>query len=318
MSSTSKADSRSGPASSPSRSNDATRRRTSVSSRNVGVPVSNHHAPNRRSVEQQQDVERVVDAVGAPGAAGALRHGGRTAVGGAGGRVPPPRVAVVPLADGRPIQARQLRAEHRVEVLVRIAADGPLYARIQRDVLEIVQPGEQAHLRELAHPRQEHEPHVRVAALDDRIQLAQFTPGWPGPASRRPSASRIGLSYSSTSTTTCPRPAPRCRSAINWRNAGRRARRRQRQARLGRQLVEQLRQFRVQPLRGGDADRAQVQPHHRMAHRPVPVVVDGQPPEQRLVPLEQFLDGVQQQTLAEPPRAGQEIVLAPSATSCRT
>ena len=47
-----------------------------------------------------------------------------------------------------------------------------------------------------------------------------------------------------------------------------------------------------------------------MPHRPVPPVVDGQPLEQRLVALEQLLAGVQEQALAEAPRARQEVVLA--------
>ena len=47
-----------------------------------------------------------------------------------------------------------------------------------------------------------------------------------------------------------------------------------------------------------------------MPHRPVPPVVDGQPLEQRLVALEQLLAGVQEQALAEAPRARQEVVLS--------
>ena len=47
-----------------------------------------------------------------------------------------------------------------------------------------------------------------------------------------------------------------------------------------------------------------------MPHRPVPPVVDGETLEQRLVALEQLLAGVQEQALAETPRARQEVVLS--------
>ena len=53
---------------------------------------------------------------------------------------------------------------------------------------------------------------------------------------------------------------------------------------------------------------AEVQPHHRVALRPVPAVVDGQAPEQRLVALEQLLERVDEQALAEPAGARQEVV----------
>ena len=48
-----------------------------------------------------------------------------------------------------------------------------------------------------------------------------------------------------------------------------------------------------------------------MADRPVPPVVNLKASEQGFGPLEQLLDGVEQQALAEPPRARQEVVLAP-------
>ena len=54
----------------------------------------------------------------------------------------------------------------------------------------------------------------------------------------------------------------------------------------------------------------EAEPQHRMAHRPIPAVVDGQPLKQRLVALEQFLARVQKQTLAKAPRTRQEVVRA--------
>ena len=73
------------------------------------------------SVEEQEDVEWVVHLLLAP-----------------------PTVAVVPVADLVPVEPRELRREHGVQVRVRVAADGGV-ARVQGDVLEIVQAGEQAH-----------------------------------------------------------------------------------------------------------------------------------------------------------------------------
>ena len=53
---------------------------------------------------------------------------------------------------------------------------------------------------------------------------------------------------------------------------------------------------------------AEAQPHHRMRRGPVPVRMDVQTPEQGLVSLEQALQCVEQQALAEPARPGEEIV----------
>ena len=68
--------------------------------------------------------------------------------------------------------------------------------------------------------------------------------------------------------------------------------------------------FLVQVARFPEVATAEAEAQHGMAHRPVPPVVDGEPLEQRLVALEQLLARVQEQALAEAPRARQEIVLA--------
>lgn len=54
----------------------------------------------------------------------------------------------------------------------------------------------------------------------------------------------------------------------------------------------------------------EAQPQHGMPDRPIPVLVDVEGFEQRLVSFEQFFHRVQQQTLAELPWAGQEVALA--------
>ena len=53
---------------------------------------------------------------------------------------------------------------------------------------------------------------------------------------------------------------------------------------------------------------AEAEPQHRVAHGPVPAVVDRQTGEQGLVAFEQLLQRVQEQALAEAPRARQEVV----------
>ena len=52
----------------------------------------------------------------------------------------------------------------------------------------------------------------------------------------------------------------------------------------------------------------EVEPHHGIAHRPVPMPVDVEPFEQGLVALEQLLQRVEEQALAEAPRAGEKVV----------
>ena len=67
-----------------------------------------------------------------------------------------------------------------------------------------------------------------------------------------------------------------------------------------------LRQARLHLARFLGVAAAEAQSHHRMANRPVPPVVDVEPREQRLVPLEQVLQRIQKQALPEAPRAGQK------------
>ena len=64
-------------------------------------------------------------------------------------------------------------------------------------------------------------------------------------------------------------------------------------------------------VRNDEIAPAEAEPHDRMAYRPVPLVVHGEAPEQLLASLEQLLQRVHQQGLAEPARTRQEIVLAP-------
>ena len=56
---------------------------------------------------------------------------------------------------------------------------------------------------------------------------------------------------------------------------------------------------------------AEAQAHDRMADRPVPSGMDVKPLEERFVPLEQLLAGVEEKALAEAPGPRQEVMLAP-------
>ena len=75
----------------------------------------------------------------------------------------------------------------------------------------------------------------------------------------------------------------------------------------GRHLIRDVRR---QGVRSGEVTAAEVELQHRMTHRPVPVVMDGQAFEQRPVALEELLQPVHQQALPEAPGARQEKVLA--------
>ena len=253
----------------------------------------------RAAAEQQQDVERVVDPV-----------------------VPRPVVAVVPVANPLPVQTRQLRSEHRVEVGLGIAADGGV-ARVHREVDEVVEAREHAHLRGFlmrgvpprapprrapADPGQEGEADVGVAGLDRPIEPAQIV---PVPARDRGSLQRVQdrlvvLVHQHHDAL----PGPRVQRAKQLAEAFR-----------GRVVARgnpgvfggggQLRHRAGMHVPGlAEVPGAEVEPHDGMPHRPVPSIVDVEPGEQRLAALGQLLEGVEEQALAEPPRARQEVVLA--------
>ena len=172
---------------------------------------------------------------------------------------------------------------------------------------KIVEPREQAHLGELAHPGEQGELHVRVAGLDRRVQPAQVVRGWRGPLPASPARPGSALSYSSTSTTTRS-PVRSCSASIRSPKTLRRGSVAGSEVRPSLDAVELGRRVRVQVVRLLVVSAAEVESQHRAALRPVPIVVDGEAPEQRLVALEQLPDGVHQQALAEAPRAGEEVV----------
>ena len=241
--------------------------------------------PEAAPVEQQQDVEGVVDFFLAE-----------------------PVVAVVPVADLVPVESGQLGGEHRVQVFFRVPADGGI-ARVEGDVGEVVEAGEQADLGELAHPGDEGEADVGFAVLEDGVEAAQEVAVGAG----RPrlfegvenrlvvlvDQHRDGLSgplvqgFQQEGEPLGARPVFRC------------------QVRPAFDAVQLRHEARLDLARLLEVAAAEAQAHDRMADRPVPPGVDGQPLEKGFVPLEQLLAGVEEQALAEAPRPRQEVMLAP-------
>ena len=207
-----------------------------------------------------------------------------------------------------PVQPAQLRREHRLQIPLRVSADRRI-APIEREVGEVVQLREQVHLRELADAGEERELHVRVARLDRPVQPAQVV---------AVGARHLRLLHQRVQDRLVvlvhqhhhPLPGLLVQSFQQICEA---ARRRQvfgchPVAPFGR--GELLHDACFQQPRLAKVAAAEVQPHHRMPLRPVVAVVDVEPREQLLVALEQLLQRVQEQALAEPPRARQEVVLA--------
>ena len=202
------------------------------------------------------------------------------------------------------------------------AADGRA-ARVQGEVGEEVQVGEQADLRELADAGEEGELDVGVAVLERAVQPPQVVA--VGPRLLVAGAGG-GPPFVPRELRLVPRVQDRLVVLVHQHDGA-----------LARPLVQRLQQVGEASRGGGDAGggqsgpafgrgelphdaRAQLlrplevaageaQPHDGAALRPVPGVVDGQPPEQRLGAFVQLLEGVHEQALAEAPGARQEVVL---------
>ena len=247
------------------------------------MPVSNQCAANSPAAEQQQHVVRVVHLLHAQ-----------------------PAIAVVPLAHPLPVQAGQLRAEHRVQVGLGVAADRRV-DRIQRQIGEVVQLREQVHLRELADTRQEGEPHVRVRVLDHPVQPAQKVAVGARHVRRvhQRVQDRLVVLVDQHGH---PLPGMRMHRSEQMCEPLRRGGVTGGHARLFRRALQLRHHARLQMRGLREAAAAEAQSHHRMALRPLVAAVDVEPREQLLAALEQLLQGVQEQALAEPPWPRQEVV----------
>ena len=240
--------------------------------------------PKVALLEQQQQIEGVVHRIAAP------------------------VVSVVPAADLVPIQPRQFSGKYRVDVRIRVTTDRRA-ARIHRDVIEVVQARKQTHFAELRHPGEHGELDVRILPLDHRIQVAQ-------PVAHLSRHLRPGQVVQDRLVVLIDQhhhPLPVKQSRLfdqRAETAGNRALHEfadtQALRVVGEQIVDSLIERRPtlhHPF--GKAD-----PDHRIAHRPIPATVAMQPAKQRLVAREQFPQRIDEQALAEPTRARQEVVLA--------
>ena len=179
---------------------------------------------------------------------------------------------------------------------------------MQSDVLEVVEAGEQADFRELADAGDEAEADMGVAILDDRVEPAQEVAVGAGDLRRvqRVQNRLVVLVHQDDR----PLPGLGARRPYQMPEAFRGRVVAGRDAELLLQDVELGHQVDVQVARFLEVAAAEAEAQHRMAHRPVPAVVDGEPFEQRLVALEQLLAGVEEQALAEAPRTREEVVSA--------
>ena len=148
---------------------------------------------------------------------------------------------------------------------------------------------------------------MRVAELDGRVQSAQEVAVGPGhfrPAERVEDRLVVLVDQNRHSL-----PGALAQRGDQVAKAGRRSGGAGTNAGIFLHEIELRRHVLAQPVRIVEVADAEVEPDDRMAGRPVPMPVHLQPPEQRLGALEQLLQRVHEQTLAEPPRTRQEIVL---------
>ena len=173
--------------------------------------------------------------------------------------------------------------------------------------LRLLRTGEETHLGELADARQKSKPDVRVARLDCGIQAPQIVAIGPGHLRCLERVQdRLVVLVDQHHYRVPGLPLQR---ADQMTKADRRSVVARLDTRRLRGIVQLRRHVLVKPARFLVAPGAEVEPQDGMARGPVPVVVNLEPLEQRLVALEQLLDRVQEQALAEAPRARQEIVL---------
>ena len=180
--------------------------------------------------------------------------------------------------------------------------------RVQGDVDQVVEAGEQADLGELAHPGKEAETDVRVGELHGRIQAAQKVAVGAGDLGRvEPVEDRLVVlvhedRHALAGTLVelldqVPEAEGRIVVAGGY-------------LRFVLHDAQLRRHFRPHVFGRLVLAAAEVEANDRMACRPVPVLVDVQPLEERFVALEQLLAGVEEQALAEAPGPRQEVVLA--------
>ena len=99
-------------------------------------------------VEQQQQIEGVVD------------------------RLAQPVITVIPITNPLAVQPFEFRREHGIDIGLGITAERRI-AFIDGNIIEVIQPREQADLAEFGHPGEEGEVDVGILALDDGIKTPE-------------------------------------------------------------------------------------------------------------------------------------------------
>ena len=210
-----------------------------------------------------------------------------------------PAVAVVPEADLVPVEARELRREHRVQVGLGIAADGREF-RVEGEVDQVVEAGEQADLGELANPRNEAEADVGIAVLDRRVEAAQKVAVGAGDFRVIQGVQdRLVVLVDQHRDSLTRTLVERFQQAGETSRHGDGLANHSGTAFDGSQLIHQVG---LQGARLCEVAAAEAQAQDGVPNRPVPVIVNVLPLEQGLVALEQLLAGVEEQALAEAPR----------------
>ena len=182
-------------------------------------------------------------------------------------------------------------------------------ARVQGDVDQVVEAGERSGQGKLVNPGKKTEMDVGVARLGRRVETEQVGRGWrgrfrgcrgcPGSASRIVHENRHAPAAALVQRLDqAPETEGRVVVAGGY-------------LRLILHDAQLRGHFPPHVFRCPDVGAAEVEANHRMARRPVPVLVDVQPLEQRVRCLEQLLAGVEEQALAEAAGPGEEKVLGP-------
>ena len=171
---------------------------------------------------------------------------------------------------------------------------------------QVVQAGEEPRLREPAHPGQKAEPDVLVAVLDHPVQAAQEVPVRPRNlrVRKRVQDRLVVFVHKHDNRQPGALAQPFDQLPEPQRRAG------PHRLQLGASFHRGQLQFHVLPhtVRMAVFPGSKTEPRHRMPDSPVPFAVDGKPPEQVPVALEEFLQRVDQKALPEAPRARQEVM----------
>ena len=171
----------------------------------------------------------------------------------------------------------------------------------------LLRPDEEADFGEPAHAGEQRKLHVRVAVLDRRVQPAQMVSVGAGDLRRIQGVEdRFVVLVHQHGDTPARALVQRLQQVPETGVRGVVAGRDSRPALDG---VELRHHVLAQAFGIAETTAAEAQPYYGMTHGPVPVLVDGKALEQGLVAFEQLVQGVEEQTLAEAPRAGKEVVL---------